>query len=106
MIKTGIRDLRSKGIQPQTMGIDTFGNGYGLLDDSLALLELPYFYKDTRTKGILSRMGQVVPIDELYRSQWRLSHGYPCADCSCFTTQGTRTVPFTAAAGCSSCRIC
>ena len=68
LIKTGIRDLRSKGIQPQTMGIDTFGNGYGLLDDSLALLELPYFYKDTRTKGILSRMGQVVPIDELYRS--------------------------------------
>ncbi len=67
-IQGGIRGLRSRGIAPQTMGIDTFGNGYGFLDSALTLQELPYFYKDARTKGVLELMGRVVPIDALYQS--------------------------------------
>lgn len=67
-IKSGIRRVRCSGWAPQTMGIDTFGNGYGLLDESLQLMELPYFYKDPRTKGILAAMDRTVPVHDLYRS--------------------------------------
>lgn len=53
---------------PQTLGIDTFGNGYGYLDHGLNLLELPYFYKDPRTQGVLAEMDQAVPLYEVYQS--------------------------------------
>ncbi len=53
-------------IIPQTMGIDTFGNGYGFLNQTLALEELPYFYKDTRTKGIMGQINSHCSVYELY----------------------------------------
>lgn len=67
-IKNCIKELQKQGINPQTMGIDTFGNGYGLLDQNMKLMALPYFYKDSRTKGILSKMGKWVPLQEQYQS--------------------------------------
>ena len=65
-IKSYAGDLLPLGIAPQTIGIDTFGNGYGLLDERRVLLGRPYFYKDGRTKGILPRVADIVPLYDLY----------------------------------------
>lgn len=65
-IKSYASNLRIRNVAPQTLGIDTFGNGYGLLDQQQNLMELPYFYKDGRTKGILKKMDQTIPLYDLY----------------------------------------
>ncbi len=67
-IKSCVKELRQQGIALQSMGIDTFGNGYGLLDQDLKLMALPYFYKDSRTKGVLAKMAKWVPLQEQYQS--------------------------------------
>ena len=67
-VLAGLERAGAAGRLPQTLGIDTFGNGYGYLDRSGELLELPYFYKDPRTRGILAEMDQVVPLYEVYQS--------------------------------------
>ena len=48
-IKAGIR--AGLGHAPVSVGIDTWGVDYGLLDSSGALLGLPYHYRDARTDG-------------------------------------------------------
>ena len=55
-----------KGMSLQALGIDTFGNGYGLLDERGDLMELPLFYKDGRTRGVLQEIEKRVPLWELY----------------------------------------
>lgn len=67
-IKEYLKELHKQGINPQTMGIDTFGNGYGLLNQDMELMSLPFFYKDSRTKGILNKMSRWVPLQEQYQS--------------------------------------
>lgn len=67
-IKGKLKGLHSSGIFPQTMGIDTFGNGYGLLNESLETEVLPYFYKDKRTKGILKKVEERLSLYELYQA--------------------------------------
>lgn len=67
-IKGCIQELHNQGISPQSMGIDTFGNGYGLLNQELELMSLPYFYKDSRTKGVLTKMARWVSLQEQYQS--------------------------------------
>ncbi|MBS6397651.1 MAG: rhamnulokinase [Clostridiales bacterium] len=36
-----------------SLGIDTYGNGYGILDDAGQLIELPHHYRDRRIDNIL-----------------------------------------------------
>ena len=51
-----------------SMGIDTWGVDYGLLDKNGKLLENPYCYRDERTtKGIMEELFRVIPKEELYR---------------------------------------
>ena len=50
-----------------SVGIDSWGVDYGLLDETQALVGNPYHYRDTRTDGVADRVHAVVPADELYR---------------------------------------
>lgn len=51
-----------------SMGIDTWGVDYGLLDKNGKLLENPYCYRDERTtRGIMEELFRVIPKEELYR---------------------------------------
>lgn len=59
-LKSGIRDIAS-------IGIDTWGVDFGLLDASGRLLGNPYHYRDANTEGILEEAFHVVPAKELYR---------------------------------------
>lgn len=50
-----------------SLGIDTWGVDYGLLDAAGNLLETPVNYRDDRTKGILDKVAQEIDLKEIYQ---------------------------------------
>jgi rhamnulokinase len=63
-IKAGIR--AGLGHAPVSVGIDTWGVDYGLLDSSGALLGLPYHYRDARTDGAPEAVDAILERRALY----------------------------------------
>ena len=49
-----------------SMGIDSWGVDYGLLDADGALLGNPVHYRDARTDGVVERLFGEVPVEDLY----------------------------------------
>ena len=66
-IRKGISDLTTEMGACESFGIDSYGNGYGILDGEGKLINLPYHYRDGRTEGILKKMGEILPSEELFR---------------------------------------
>jgi len=52
-IRTGLSRVAATHGKLDGIGIDTWGVDYGLLDDRLRLLGIPYHYRDTRTEGMI-----------------------------------------------------
>lgn len=52
----------------QSLGIDTWGVDYGLLDRGGRLLGLPYQYRDARTQGMEEAAAALVPREEIYQA--------------------------------------
>ncbi|MER3401696.1 MAG: rhamnulokinase, partial [Thermoflexus sp.] len=50
-----------------SVGLDTWGVDFALLDRTGALLENPYHYRDPRTEGMLEEVTRRISRDELYR---------------------------------------
>lgn len=65
-IKSGIRKAEEIG-SFDTIGIDTWGVDFGLLDEDGVLLEEPYHYRDARTTGSLKKVTQSIELDEIYK---------------------------------------
>lgn len=59
--KSGIKDFAS-------MGIDTWGVDFGLLDSSGRLLGNPFHYRDVNTEGMIERACKLVPRREIYET--------------------------------------
>ena len=51
----------------RSIGIDTWGVDYALIDRYGKMLANPTHYRDTRTEGIADYVNQTLPLDELYR---------------------------------------
>jgi sugar (pentulose or hexulose) kinase len=66
-IKKGISGLTAEIGACESLGIDTYGNGYGVLDENGQLIDIPYHYRDSRTQGILEKMAERIPPEELFR---------------------------------------
>ncbi|MGJ8640120.1 MAG: rhamnulokinase [Opitutaceae bacterium] len=49
-----------------SIGIDTWGVDYGLVDKDGRLLGLPYSYRDSRTDGMMEKAFEKVPKNEIY----------------------------------------
>jgi rhamnulokinase len=64
-VLAGLR-AASRGADLASVGIDTWGVDFGLLDDAGDLLGDPVHYRDARTTGVAERVLAVVPADELY----------------------------------------
>lgn len=65
-IKQGItKALHQGGFD--SIGIDTWGVDFGLLDKKGRLLGNPVHYRDERTVGMMEKTFETVPADELYR---------------------------------------
>jgi len=67
-IKQGIIKCVNVGHKDiDSIGIDTWGVDYGLLDERGNLLGNPYHYRDTRTDGIMEEVFKIIPKGELYQ---------------------------------------
>jgi rhamnulokinase len=51
----------------RSIGVDTWGCDYALLDADGRLVENPYHYRDPRTAGVMEAVWQRVPREEIYR---------------------------------------
>ncbi len=64
-IKQGLIKSKSYG-EISSIGIDTWGVDFGLLDEHGDLLENPIHYRDLRTKGMVEEAYKAIPKDKLY----------------------------------------
>ncbi|MBK7257288.1 MAG: rhamnulokinase [Ignavibacteriae bacterium] len=68
-IEEGIRRaVRSGGGPVSSIGIDTWGVDFGLLDHQGDLLGNPYHYRDRRTEGMFEAACARVPKEEIFRT--------------------------------------
>jgi len=65
-IKQSIAKTVLDGDAISSIGIDTWGVDYALLDESGKMLSNPYHYRDARTEGIVSYVGRFFNSSELY----------------------------------------
>lgn len=49
-----------------TIGVDTWGVDFGLLDRAGNLISNPYHYRDSRTDGIVEKAFEIVPREEIF----------------------------------------
>ncbi|MGB2714545.1 MAG: rhamnulokinase family protein [Vicinamibacterales bacterium] len=49
-----------------SIGVDTWGCDYALLGEHGTLLQNPYHYRDSRTDGVMDRVFERVPAEEIY----------------------------------------
>jgi len=66
-IKRGLaRAVRERGADLASVGLDTWGVDFGLLDRDGALVSNPYHYRDGRTDGMLEEAFRRVPRQEIF----------------------------------------
>jgi len=67
-LKNGLRAaIRRYGAATVSVGVDTWGVDFGLLDRRGALLGNPWHYRDARTEGVMETAFRRVPREEIYR---------------------------------------
>lgn len=67
-LKTGLKKAFAKyGDEIKSIGIDTWGVDYGLLDKEGRLIANPICYRDDRTKGMMDAAFQKLPKDEFFQ---------------------------------------
>ena len=64
-IKQGIMKA-AEGGRIDSVGIDTWGVDFGLIDKNGDLLENPVHYRDARTAGLVKECGGIIPDEEFY----------------------------------------
>lgn len=63
-MKTGLRAAAAR--KPVSLGVDTWGVDYALLDRDGVLAGNPYHYRDSRTNGVMERVLEIVPREEIF----------------------------------------
>lgn len=67
-LKTGLQKcIRDYGIQPQSVGVDTWGVDFVHLDEKGMILSLPYAYRDSRTDTAMEDLFRIIPKEEVYQ---------------------------------------
>jgi rhamnulokinase len=66
-MKLALRECASRAEgAPSSIGVDTWGADFGLLDANGDLLELPYCYRDPRTEGAMRGVFRRIPRERVY----------------------------------------
>jgi len=66
-LKTGLKKcVKEYGIQPESIGIDTWGVDFVHLNKEGLILSLPFAYRDSRTNTSMEDLFQVIPREEVY----------------------------------------
>ena len=67
-LKTGLKKAFTKyGNEIKSIGIDTWGVDYGLLDKNGRLITNPICYRDSRTQGMMEKAFQKLPKEEFFQ---------------------------------------
>ena len=67
-MKSALRSYSDQaGPRLESMGIDTWGVDYALLDKTGHILEMPYSYRDSRTKGMMPKFFKKIPAKRVYQ---------------------------------------
>jgi len=66
-IKQGIHKARKKAGKIQSLGIDTWGVDFGLIDEAGRLISNPVHYRDRRSQGVMEKVFDLVPKPQLFR---------------------------------------
>jgi rhamnulokinase len=78
-IKTGIHKCREMGIQPESIGIDTWAVDFVLLDEEDQPLTEAVSYRDPRTDGMMEEVFDLISKERLYLEtgiQRKISRNY------------------------------
>lgn len=68
-IKTGLgKAIRKADGKVVSIGVDSWGVDFGLIDSNGDLIENPYHYRDRRTDGIMDKAFALMPKKEIYDS--------------------------------------
>lgn len=65
-IKAGMKKAKEIGKIPASMGIDTWGVDYALIDENGEVIDKMYGYRDSRTDGMDDEVYKIIPEKELY----------------------------------------
>lgn len=65
-IKVGLIKFINRGVYIATIGIDTFGNGYGVLDKNNNLMGIPFHYRNPLDPDIATKMERIMSPKEVY----------------------------------------
>ena len=66
-LKTGLKKCKSEyGIQPDSIGIDTWGVDYSLVTSEGQLVGLPFAYRDHRTDNSMDEFFRILPKKQTY----------------------------------------
>lgn len=65
-ILNGLKKAKELGKIPESVGIDTWGVDYALLDKDDQLIEGIYCYRDWRTEETIGKVHEILPLKELY----------------------------------------
>jgi rhamnulokinase len=66
-IKSAVADAAANGGRIESLGVDSWGVDFALLDRDGALISNPYHYRDPRTEGMEERAVGRMPKEEIYR---------------------------------------
>lgn len=66
-VKQGLLKCRNgEDADISSIGVDTWGVDFGLLDESGELIANPYHYRDARTEGMIERCSEIIPQEHLF----------------------------------------
>ena len=57
---------RTEQVELSGIGVDAWGVDYALLDEQDELLQYPYHYRDSRTRGVMETVFEIVSKEEIY----------------------------------------
>lgn len=65
-LKDSLLTTSIQGVHAESIGIDTWGNDFALLDAGGYMIENPYSYRDKRTEGSVTHVGSIIGSRELF----------------------------------------
>ncbi|MCL5070987.1 MAG: rhamnulokinase [Actinobacteria bacterium] len=66
-LKTGIAGALKISKKIESLGVETWGCDFGLLDKNKELISNPVHYRDKRTRGLSKKINQLISNEEIYK---------------------------------------